>query len=404
MAKGSKDSRARSWFIVCPNIEANGVCGLNAEKIATMSEEALCQYVVDKWSTDKRSAACLYCISEAGMKHLHIVLCSTSAFTFSTVKKFLGEKAHIEETMGKKQQVEDYINKRGAFAEKGERIIAKAQQGELVGRQGNRSDLEVIRKAIDEGMTWKEVRRLNDKYFDNKMTTLIKNMYFDKRDRETPFKRDVRVHWLYGRSGSGKTGIMYELIEKYGEGNIYLVSDYQNPFDGYSGEPIIILDEFRGQLPYAVLLGMLEGYKKEIHCRYANVLGLWTDVYITTIKTPEEAYAKMIDKEEEKTDPISQLLGRITDVNYCYRVNRATGTKLDRNGNPAEFYRYQITGEEYRELTMRTYITATDEIERRALDDFLSRYAQAGDEIKAHAKVVRENPRTRELVFVSSGS
>ena len=66
--------------------------------------------------------------------------------------------------MGKKQQVEDYINKRGAFAEKGERIIAKAQQGELVGRQGNRSDLEVIRKAIDEGMTWKEVRRLNDKY------------------------------------------------------------------------------------------------------------------------------------------------------------------------------------------------------------------------------------------------
>ncbi len=164
MAKGSKDSRARSWFIVCPNIEANGVCGLNAEKIATMSEEALCQYVVDRWSTDKRSAACLYCISEAGMKHLHIVLCSTSAFTFSTVKKFLGEKAHIEETMGKKQQVEDYINKRGAFAEKGERIIAKAQQGELVGRQGNRSDLEVIRKAIDEGMTWKEVRRLNDKY------------------------------------------------------------------------------------------------------------------------------------------------------------------------------------------------------------------------------------------------
>ena len=38
----------------------------------------------------------------------------------------------------------------------------------------------------------------------------------------------------------------------------------------------------------------------------------------------------MIDKEEEeKTDPISQPPGRITDVNYCYRVNWATGTKLD---------------------------------------------------------------------------
>ena len=53
---------------------------------------------------------------------------------------------------------------------------------------------------------------------------------------------------------------------------------------------------------------------------------------------------------------------------------------------------------------MRTYITATDEIERRALDDFLSRYAQAGDEIKAHAKVVREKSTDTGIGFVSSGS
>ena len=157
-------------------------------------------------------------------------------------------------------------------------------------------------------------------------------------------------------------------------------------------------------MPYAVLLGMLEGYKKEIHCRYANVLGLWTDVYITTIKTPEEAYAKMIDKEEEKSDPISQLLGRITDVNYCYRVNRATGTKLDRNGNPAEFYRYQISGEEYRKLTMRKDITATDEIEGKALEEYLSKYAQAGDRIQAYSKVVSENPRLRAFALSSSES
>ena len=147
-----------------------------------------------------------------------------------------------------------------------------------------------------------------------------------------------------------------------------------------------------------------KGYKKEIHCRYANVLGLWTDVYITTIKTPEEAYAKMIDKEEEKSDPISQLLGRITDVNYCYRVNRATGTKLDRNGNPAEFYRYQISGEEYRKLTMRKDITATDEIEGKALEEYLSKYAQAGDRIQAYSKVVSENPRLRAFALSSSES
>ena len=67
-------------------------------------------------------------------------------------------------------------------------------------------------------------------------------MYFDERNKETPFKRDVKVHWLVGESGSGKTGITLDLLEKYGEDGFYVVSDYQNPFDGYAGEPIIVLD------------------------------------------------------------------------------------------------------------------------------------------------------------------
>ena len=166
---------------------------------------------------------------------------------------------------------------------------------------------------------------------------MIKNMYFDKRSLETPFKRSVAVHWYIGESGSGKTGITLDLVETLGEEQLYMVSDYKNGFDSYSGEPILVLDEFRGQLQYAVLLGILEGYKKELPARYSNVLGLWNEVHITTIKTPEQVYAKMIDSAEADEDPISQLLGRIADITYCYKVNRVSGTKKDRNGNPAEF-------------------------------------------------------------------
>lgn len=397
MAKGSSekgikhDTRSRSWFIVCPNIDKNGVCGLNAEEVSKMSEQELCEYVVAQWCTATKQAACLYCVSKAGMKHLHFVGCGNNGIKFSTVKRFIGEKAHIEPTMGTKEQVEEYINKTGVFEEKGEVIIARAQQGDLVGKKGRRTDLEIIREAIDSGMTWQEVRRLKDSFFDNRITTIIKNMYFDKRSQETPFKRQVNVHWLCGLSGSGKTGIIYELIEKYGEGNVYLISDYQNPFDGYAGESVIIMDEFRGQLPYYTVLGLLEGYKKEVHCRYANVLGLWTEVYITTVKSPEEVYAKMIDKEDEATDPISQLLSRIKDFSYCYKVNRSEGTKTDRDGNAAEFYRFTMSGVDYRTLVYdKRKEDKMNVILKLAHIHYLIHYQKPGDKVEAFDAIHKE--------------
>ncbi len=394
--KKTRDTRSRSWFIVCPNIEKNGVCGLMGEDVGKLSEQELCEYVVCQWVSSTKQAACLYCVSKEGMKHLHIVLCGNNPIRFSTVKKFIGDKGHISMTMGNKEQVEAYINKTGKFEEKGEVIVAKAQEGELVGRQGRRSDIELIRDAIESGMTWQEVRRLDDRFFDNKTTAMIKNMYFDKRSLETPFKRNVAVHWLYGESGSGKTGIIFELVAKHGEGNVYLVSDYQNPFDGYAGEPIIILDEFRGQLPYSTVLSMLEGYKKEMHCRYANVLGLWTDVYITTIKTPEQVYAKMIDKEESNSDPISQLLGRIKDISYCYRVNRSDGTKTDRNGKPAEFYRFTMKGEDYQGIKeTRESGSKVEQIRLAAKLHYEIKHAKPGDTVEAFGirpKVKPESP------------
>lgn len=380
--KKAKNTQAYSWFIVVNYVRDNGVAGITPEDMKFMSNEEICQTVVNKWKTDTRQAVFTYCRSAEGMEHLHGILSSNSTVRFSTIKNFLGEKAHIEMTTGTKKEAEDYINKMGKYSEKGEVILAKYQVGEIKGRQGSRADIQVIRDAINEGLTWRAVMRLEDRFYSPKYISIIKNMYFDKRNKETPFKRDVKVHWLVGDSGSGKTGITLDLLKEYGEDGFFIVSDYQNPFDGYAGERIIVLDEFRGQIPYAVLLGMLEGYKKEMHARYANVLGLWDEVYISTIKTPEEVYSKMMEKEDSETDPISQLLGRLTDVSYCYRVNRPTGTKTDRDGNPAEFFRY--TCKDYKGLELKySGDTRLKRLKGLAKRDYLDNYRQEGDTVEA---------------------
>ena len=380
--KKAKDTQSRSWFIVVDYVRDNGVAGITPEDMKTMSNEEICQAVANKWASDKKQAAITYCRSASGMDHLHGILSSNSTVRFSTIKNFLGEKAHIEMTQGTKKEAEDYINKMGKYAEKGEVILAKFQVGEIKGRQGGRSDIQLIRDAINEGLTWRAVMRLEDRFYSPKYVSIIKNMYFDKRNQETPFKRDVKVHWLVGDSGSGKTGITLDLLKEYGEDSFFIISDYQNPFDGYAGERIIILDEFRGQIPYAVLLGMLEGYKKEMHARYANVIGLWDEVYISTIKTPEEVYSKMMEKEDTETDPISQLLGRITDISYCYRVNRPTGTKRDRDGNSAESFRY--TFDKYKELNKEgKFKSRIAELKVLAELDYYMMYHQEDDTVEA---------------------
>ena len=80
------------------------------------------------------------------------------------------------------------------------------------------------------------------------------------------------------------------------------------------------MDEFKGQFSYAKLLILLDKYRVPIHARYVNVESLWTEVYITSIYGIEELYQIMVPPALRYRDTLEQLLGRITDVTYCWRT------------------------------------------------------------------------------------
>lgn len=114
-----------------------------------------------------------------------------------------------------------------------------------------------------------------------------------------------------------KSACLYTLVQladQYGEDNVYIVSDYTSGFDHYNGEPIILLDEFRGQLPYGIVLMILQGYKQQIHARYTNAWTIWDKVVITSPMTPYEVYNNM-----ETLDKKEQLYRRITRTTMALR-------------------------------------------------------------------------------------
>lgn len=287
----------------------------------SLTEQQICDDVLNKWvgDDDKKTGAVLFCVSSLGLEHLHCVFESDKTFRPLSALKKLFPKVHIEITKGNKQQVEDYINKVGKFEEKGEKIIAKSQVGEIKGCQGERNDLislSDIRDMIYSGQTPKQIYRQFPQALKSKSAT--EELFYLYRSDNTPVKRDVNVNWLFGSTGCGKSYTYVELVEKHGEENVYLVSDYEHPFDNYQGEPIVIFDEFRGRIPYSNFLGMLDCYKQQVSARYSNKLMLWTDVYITSPFLPFELY-QSVRERNDKYDSLAQLIRRINKIYYCFK-------------------------------------------------------------------------------------
>ena len=113
--------------------------------------------------------------------------------------------------------------------------------------------------------------------------------------------------------------IRRKYFEKYGEDKVYLMTDYEKGgLDLYCGQPILYMDEFRGQMRFAQLMNYLDGYKVQIPCRYANAYALWDIVHITTILPPEMVYQNMVDNNRS-IDTYEQLRRRIKSVIYHWK-------------------------------------------------------------------------------------
>lgn len=295
----------------------------NAKKIrkmfGNMTPEEIVDSAIERWIRNKpqRTCAVNYEIGDNGNEHLHLVLCDPAKSRFSAVlKKYPG--IHCEITRGNRQQVMDYICKKGRFEEKGHTVVVPARfYGNISGKTGfGNGCLAVIEELIEQGKTPREIFDISIEF--RKHEKIVRDAFFAKRISKIPPLREVKVVWHTGKAGSGKSYTYVKLCEKYGEDEVYFLSDYTNhctgAFDLYCAERILFMDEFKGQMSYSQILLLLQGIKSQIHCRYANAYGVWTEIHITSVLSPEECYHSMVREEDRKRDDIKQLLRRIDTI------------------------------------------------------------------------------------------
>lgn len=197
---------------------------------------------------------------------------------------------HIEQRRGTAQEAAEYCKKDGMWYDHG-----------VISEQGQRTDLNSLATSIMEGKTIGEVAIDYPTMFIrfHKGIQALKMITIQPRDTVPT----VTVIW--GPTGSGKSRLARILVnENYYEWG----PEQERWFDGYEGQSDVIFEEFRGQLPFGMILRLLDRYECRVQYKGGSCQFAATNIIMTSPKHPSYWYQ---DDGHDKTD---QLLRRITVV------------------------------------------------------------------------------------------
>ena len=311
-----KDTRTRKWQVTINNPVEHG---MDHVRIRALLGEMELEY----------SCMCDE-VGENGTYHTHIFIQGKNQIRFSTMKnKFPG--AHFEMANGTAQQNRDYILKEGKWAKDKKKETNLPETFEEFGecpveRPGRRTDLEDLYDMIREGKTNKEIMDEDPRFMmcldkiERARQTWIEAQYREKF-------RHLQVEYWWGGTGSGKTR---RAMETHGYANVYRVTDYEHPWDGYRQQDVVIFEEFRSSLKIQDMLNYLDGYPLELPCRYVNKIACYTRVYLLTNISLDEQYPQVQRDQPLTWDAFKR---RITSVERFDRPKQVLWSDWVGGGN-----------------------------------------------------------------------
>jgi hypothetical protein len=221
---------------------------------------------------------------ESGREHVQAYIELRNPDRFTGIKRKFGDDSHVERRQGSREQARDYCRK----AETRKEGVEPFEFGEWKINPGKRNDLEAIREKLDAG---EDESAIADEHFGEwcryrKAFSAYRNL---KRERRN-WQMEVFVYW--GDPGTGKTRKVYA-SEKFED--IYELSGTNVTggaiwFDGYCGEPVLLIDDFYGWIKLSFLLRLLDRYPLRLPIKGGFSECGFRRVYITSNKHMDEWY------------------------------------------------------------------------------------------------------------------
>lgn len=243
--------------------------------------------------------------------HTHLYVHFTSRVRFSTIKRHF-PRAHIVAANGTALQNKEYITKTGKWKNTSKcdtQVSGTFEEfGSLPNSHGKDSTLAKLYELIYDGYTNAEILTYNPDYIKiiDKLDKVRTTILYDRF--KTHRRLDLKVIYISGHTGTGKTRYV---LDYHGDENVFVINDYQHPFDSYSIQSVMCFDEFRSQLPMADMLRYLDIYPLELPARYANKFMCATVIYIISNWKLEMQYSQLQEADPKTWEA---FLRRIHEV------------------------------------------------------------------------------------------
>lgn len=233
---------------------------------------------------------------EGKTPHIQGYIYFKDAKTFTSLKKYM-PRAHIEVRAkdSTSHAAIEYCKKEGHYDEDGEPPT-----------QGERTDIKNVANMIKEGKKVKDVAMAYPEVYIkfHRGIQALRNIILS--DNKRVDKPEVIVY--YGRTGTGKS---FSAFRDTDSNDRYVWGGEQGQwFDGYDGEKHVILEEFRGQLPFSMLLRLLDKYEMRVQVKGGFVNFVATKIIITSPEHPKKWYSSLSSNDGK----LDQLIRRIDKI------------------------------------------------------------------------------------------
>lgn len=237
-------------------------------------------------------------VGESGTPHLQGYVEFKKQKSLSAMKKAL-PRAHLEKRRGTAKEAADYCKKDGDFIERG-----------VISNQGKRVDLIEIADRVTNGASVDEIVQENPHAFHCYGRTLERiELIRLRRSFRTWMTKCV---WYWGPTGTGKS---HKAFEGYSPETHYVWTDDKGWWDGYVGQATVIMNDFRGSVPYNQLLQLIDKYPHKVSWRSReSVPFLAKKIIITSSLPPDMVYKKRMEE-----DSLDQLLRRCEVVHMAVK-------------------------------------------------------------------------------------